>query len=33
MVRELPQSYAGVDPMHEPISVRPVVHYTNPQIE
>jgi fumarate reductase flavoprotein subunit len=28
MVRELPQSYAGVDPMHEPISVRPVVHYT-----
>ena len=28
MVRELAQSYAGVDPVYEPIPVRPVVHYT-----
>jgi len=28
MVRELAQSYASVDPVHEPIPVRPVVHYT-----
>lgn len=28
MVRELAQSYAGVDPVHTPIPVRPVVHYT-----
>jgi fumarate reductase flavoprotein subunit len=28
MVRELAQSYADVDPVHEPIPVRPVVHYT-----
>jgi fumarate reductase flavoprotein subunit len=27
MVRELALSYAGVDPVHEPIPVRPVVHY------
>jgi fumarate reductase flavoprotein subunit len=28
MVRELARSYAGVDPVHAPIPVRPVVHYT-----
>jgi len=28
MVRELASSYAGVDPVYEPIPVRPVVHYT-----
>jgi len=28
MVRELSQSYIGVDPVYEPIPVRPVVHYT-----
>ena len=28
MVRELSQSYVSVDPVHEPIPVRPVVHYT-----
>jgi fumarate reductase flavoprotein subunit len=28
MVRELAMSYIGVDPVHEPIPVRPVVHYT-----
>jgi len=28
MVRELAKSYMSVDPVHEPIPVRPVVHYT-----
>jgi fumarate reductase flavoprotein subunit len=28
MVRELSQSYMGVDPVYEPIPVQPVVHYT-----
>src|SRR6266568_4775599 len=28
MVRELALSYAGVDPVHAPIPVQPVVHYT-----
>jgi succinate dehydrogenase flavoprotein subunit len=28
MVRELAQSYIGTDPVHAPIPVRPVVHYT-----
>jgi fumarate reductase flavoprotein subunit len=28
MVRELANSYVGVDPVHAPIPVRPVVHYT-----
>ncbi len=27
LVRELARNYAGVDPVHEPIPVRPVVHY------
>ena len=27
MVRELSKIYAGVDPVHEPIPIRPVVHY------
>src|SRR5207245_11707878 len=26
-VRELAHRYAGIDPVHEPIPVRPVVHY------
>jgi len=26
-VRELAKTYAGVDPVHEPIPIRPVVHY------
>ena len=26
-VRELSRSYAGIDPVHQPIPVRPVVHY------
>jgi len=28
MVRELAHSYIGVDPVHAPIPVRPVIHYT-----
>ena len=28
MVRDLATSYIGVDPVHEPIPVQPVVHYT-----
>jgi len=28
MVRDLAISYVGVDPVHDPIPVRPVVHYT-----
>jgi fumarate reductase flavoprotein subunit len=28
MVRDLAKSYVGVDPVHAPIPVRPVVHYT-----
>jgi fumarate reductase flavoprotein subunit len=27
MVRELSQVYGGVDPVHEPIQIRPVLHY------
>ncbi|MGH0032720.1 MAG: FAD-binding protein [Myxococcota bacterium] len=27
MVRELAKTYVGVDPVHEPIPIRPVVHY------
>ncbi len=27
MVREIAKIYAGVDPVHEPIPIRPVVHY------
>ncbi len=28
MVRELAKSYVGVDPVYDPIPVRPVIHYT-----
>lgn len=28
MVRDLAKSYVGVDPVHAPIPVRPVIHYT-----